>query len=140
MSVPIVEFVFTLALCPVLSPRERRKLCRAFGKSTTARLNPAKETFRLLTPPATKKIEFISRGFHEPEVCRGEAAKVRENRGHVRVIHSEPGGDGRKILINGSSGNPAARAGIVRAVHCERGELAVGLASLNRASGRIPRA
>ena len=71
---------------------------------------------------------------YKTEIRRGEPAKVGEDSAELVVVHSEPGGKRREILVNGCRGNPAAGVGIVWSVDGQRGELAVSPLAFNRAA------
>src|SRR5665213_996715 len=77
---------------------------------------------------------FISRSFHEAEAGRGEASDVREDGCEIAAVHAEPRRDGGEVLVNRGRRNPAARAGVVRAVDGERGQFSVSLPAQHRAA------
>src|SRR5688572_21193745 len=56
------------------------------------------------------------RSSHEAEVRRGEAAQVGKDLSHVARVHAEPFGKRGGELVHSRRWNPAAGAGVVRAV------------------------
>src|SRR6266700_8371189 len=71
---------------------------------------------------------------YKAEIRACEAAEIGKNGGKIGVVHAEPGGKGRKVLIAGGGGNPAAGADVIGTTNGQCGEGAVGLLALNGAA------
>src|SRR5262245_60873509 len=59
----------------------------------------------------------------EREIRSGKAAQVREDRGEVAVVHTEPRGERGEVLVAGRGGDPPAGAGVVGAIDRQGREL-----------------
>src|SRR5262245_56414378 len=72
---------------------------------------------------------------HEPEIARREARDVRHYCRDVRVRHTEPLGERRRVLVDGDGRDPApVGVGVVRSAERLVRERAVGRAAAHRAA------
>jgi hypothetical protein len=93
----------------------------------------------LLTSAATRS-DFISGSFQESQIRCGKPADVGKNGAEIGVVHSEPGGNGREVLVDSGRRNPAASAGVVRAADGKRRKFSVSFAAEHGPVGEIGRA
>src|SRR6185295_117847 len=77
---------------------------------------------------------YASASPHEPQIRRRKATEIGQHQRQVAAGHAEPAGQSRRVLIYRCGRNPAALAGVVRAVDGERRKLAVEAPAAHRAA------
>src|ERR1700677_1142022 len=94
-------------------------------------VQPIKNTMRRQQPTRWQRPEKLFSS-DESEIWRGKATDIRKDGGEIAAIDAEPSCQGGEVLVNRRGRNPAAGAGVVRAVDGERGELAICPLTIDR--------
>src|SRR5262245_47699419 len=77
------------------------------------------------TGGGVRRASVISPSAHKAQVGAGEAAEVGEDERQVARRHSEPAGEGGRVLVDRGGGDPPPVAGIVGTTDGEGRQMAV---------------